>query len=200
MGERFSSALRPGLSIPGPGIGRDRIWTGLLLLFLMGALVGSVVGSFSIGSAFPLSMEDDPARELLPGSFWDALLSSAQFFLLLLLSATSFLGVVLIPGLVFFRAYLLSCSVSALFAGASFRGLWLALLLRGVPALVTIPCFLMAAARAFQGALRLARLRFGWDSGPEPSASLQWILLPLLAVCADALYSFYLLPLLLQRF
>ena len=187
------------------GVGRDGLLASpahttpaapflLLLMLIAGIAMGSIVGMFSLHGNADMELDAYAASQFLFTSYPTALLQSSRFFLVLLLAATSYLGVILIPACSFVRGYLLSCSISAMYARFSFRGLKTAFLLCGVPALVVVPCFILTACDAWSASQRLLSLRF--DRG---SFSGDWVLLrrfPLvfLAVLLDASYSFYLLP------
>ena len=171
----------------------EQVFLPLLLLFLMGVAAGCVAGLFLTpeggGTALAIFSTD-----ALPGTFWEALWGAGVFFLLLLALSTSWLGLVLVPAAVLLRGYLLSCSVSALYAAASWQGLRYAALVSGIPALVLVPCFLVAARDTADASRRLLELRMGRHGGPpKPAAPGRTIAIGGAVVCA-ALYSSYLLP------
>ena len=166
----------------------------LLWMLIAGVLVGGAVGFFSFESAPAGGLEDYIASRFLYESFPAALAGAAGGFLLLLAAATSYLGVVLVPALLFLRAYLFSCSVSGLYALFSLRGLGCALLISGIPALLIIPCFYCISCDAMDASRRLFSLRFH-ISGTAGRSCLA-LRLPVAAavVLFDAIYGYYILP------
>ena len=198
MGKLFSSGIRRAESLARP-LRNSRAAPYLILFMLFfGVVLGSVVGSFSQHRP-ELELEAYAASEFFSPSFPAALLHASRFFFLLLLGATSYLGVFVTPAVVFLRGYLLSCSVSAMYARFSFRGLGMALLLCGIPAIVIVPCFIFAACDAWSASQRLLSLRF--DLGLAVSGRLlRCVPLIAAAVLLDAVYSFHLLPLLFSLY
>lgn len=166
----------------------------LLLALLAGIAVGSAVGMFSLEGGQARELQDYVASRFPHSSFFSALLESSGGFLLLIFAATSWLGVAAVPILVFLRGYLLSCSVSAMYALYSFRGMAFALLLCGIPALLAVPCFYCAACDAFSSSRSLLRLRFDGASPRERSRLFRRIPLIATVVLFDAFYGYYLFP------
>lgn len=172
----------------------------MLILFTLGILAGSVAGLFSTGAGLPVDAEHYIFSEALPKSLPAALWDSGKYFLLLLVSCTSYLGVVAAPLTVLLRGYLLSCSISALFSAYAYRGLWYGMAISGVTAIFTMPCFLIAACDAFVLAWRLLRRRLGQDNVPQ-SVGVVWHFLMIgMLILLDACYTVYILPALLARF
>ncbi|MBR1496233.1 MAG: hypothetical protein IJ617_01225 [Oscillospiraceae bacterium] len=171
----------------------------LLVMLAAGVLAGGVVGFFSLqnGDAGPL--EDYVASRFLCASLPTALLNASGFFLLLGAAATSYLGVLALPVVVFLRGYLLSCAVSGLYALFSLRGLGCALLLRGIPGLLVIPCFYCAACAALASSRRLLSLRLG-QPGPAARGGLGCIPLSAGVVLFDAFYGYYIVPAMFSGF
>ena len=173
----------------------------LLLLFLAGALIGCAVGLY-----LPAAGPGDGAAawgflspETQPLSFPEALWNAGKFFLLLILLSTSWLGVVLTPAAALLRGYFLSCSVAALYAAGSWKGLLCALAVSGVPALFMIPCFLIACRDAFSASRRLMDLRFGRAPGAPRAPGLRRAAVIAALVALNALYSAFLLPAILAK-
>ena len=181
---------------PRRALGDSAVHGGELLLLVMlsaGILTGGIVGFFSLESASPGALEDYIASRFLYGSFPAALLGASCYFLMLAAAATSYLGVLLVPGLVFLRCYLFSCSVSGLYALFSLRGLSYALLLRGIPGLLAVPCFYCAACAALAQSRQLLSLRFGLGA-PPARGSLRCVPVSAAVVLFDAFYGYYILP------
>lgn len=157
----------------------------LLLLFLaVGAVLGAVFGLYMPERALPelrlLAVSDAASCGFLP-----ALGLSGAFAALVLFAATSYLGIVLVPVLILLRAYLLGASVAARFAADAYFGLWQALLIFGIPALLTLPPLMLLANDCVARARELLRLRFG--ARFFPSAHSRGRLHLLLAICSVVL-------------
>ena len=172
----------------------------LILLFFAGALIGCAAGLYlpagglADGAAWGLlSPETQPLS--FPGALWNA----GKFFLLLLFLSTSWLGVVLTPAAALLRGYFLSCSVAALYAAGFWKGLLCALAISGVPALFMIPCFLIACRDAFFASRRLMDLRFGRGRAAPRAPGARRAAAIAVLVVLNALYSAFLLPVLLAK-
>lgn len=176
----------------------------MLMMLILGVLAGSVVGTYFItadgfASAYA-EVGQYAASDVLPASLPSALWNSARFFLVLALAATSWLGVLLVPAAVLLRGYLLSCSVAVLYASYGWAGLRCALLVSGLPALFLAPAFLAAACDAYFASRWLLERRFGLAPAlPGRYKSGKRLIVITLLVAAEALYSFYLLPLLIAN-
>ena len=191
-------ALFPGChpascSDPGP-TERRRLHGFFLLLLFLGVLSGGVVGSFDSAGRFAV-LSDFFALSAPPVGFWPALFQSGIWLLLLLFSATALLGVFLSPFVLFARCFVFSYGVSSLFSAASFRGLFRALLLCGIPAALSLPFLLSAAEDSFLLSSEifslLARRR---RPARDRAAAAGHFLLALLAAVVSAAYSRFLLP------
>ena len=182
-------------------ISSERISAFLFFVLFAGIAAGAVVGVFSPPDALSVELEEYAASLFSFQGLPDALLVSSRFLLLLLLTATSFLGIVLVPLLLLIRGYLLSCSAAAMYALFSFRGLLWSFLLFGLPALWSIPCFFLCSCDAFRSSRQLLRLRFGYgDERTAPRGMLRHILVLALMCGLDAIYEYYMIPLLFSTF
>lgn len=175
----------------------------MLMMLMLGVLAGSVVGTYFTADGFASAYAEVgqyAASDVLPGSLPSALWDSARFFLALALAASSWLGVLLVPAAVLLRGYLLSCSVAVLYASYGWAGLRCAFLVSGLPALFLAPAFLAAACDAFFASRWLLERRFGLAPAlPGRYRSGKRLIVIVLLVAAEALYSFYLLPLLIAN-
>ena len=171
----------------------------LLLLFLTGVLIGCVAGLYLSAGEQGGGAVAWASPETQPLSFLEALWNAGKYFLLLLALSTSWLGVALTPAAALLRGYFLSCSVAALYAAGSWKGLLCAVAISGVPALFIIPCFLIACRDAFFASRLLLDLRFGRNHGAPrvPGARRAAVIAAL--VVLNALYSAFLLPPLLAK-
>ena len=128
-----------------------------------------------------------------------------RYPLLAFFTGFSFIGVILLPCLAFLFGLGLSFSTGCFTAAFGTKGLLLSCASFGLRTLVTLPCFLLAAAPAWETAFRLFALSFG--RGRRPTISIykkaMWfrfgaILGILLAgVCADLVLTPRLLQLVL---
>lgn len=166
----------------------------MLVLFTAGVVSGALVGTYASASGLPSAMEAYLSADTVPRSLLLALWNAGKYFLLLFAASTSWLGVLLAPTAVLLRGYLFSCSVSALFSAYSWDGLRSSALISGIPALLLIPCFLIAACDSFSASRRLLSLRFDRGVGVGPPAPARRAAAALMVIVIDALYSFYLLP------
>ena len=170
----------------------------LFLLFIIGSLSGCIVGLYLSPGSTNMTGQfifTDISRETV----WEALWNSSQFFLLLWILSTSWLGMLLVPGAVILRGYLLSCSVSALFSTGSWRGLLYAFFVSGIPSLLLIPLFLIAAKDSFLSSRRLLALRFGLHYGPVRRMPPSRVLLIGAMILLSTVYLCNILPAFLAR-
>ena len=171
---------------------KEFAFTLLLILFLIGVVAGCVVGLFLSAGGGGIALLADS----LPGSFWEAVWHCSQFFLLLLLLSTTWLGFLLTPFAALVRGYLFSCSISALFAAQGWNGMLHAMFASGIPALFLVPCFLISCTDAMYASGHLFSLRFGRNARLACSAVLPRILVVSALVLGCACYSYFLLPVL----
>ena len=174
----------------------------IALPLLLGVVVGCCIGTFSslpeeFASLTELLQESSGEIDGFPAS-----LRSFRLVFLSILLAFTLYGVVLIPPLSLLRGFLLGCSVAAVFQAESFRGLALCALTIGLPALLNIPAFLLAATDAFRISSRLLRLLFrNRRENALPRFLLMSHALLLAAFFAvETMYICFLLPLLLRAF
>lgn len=168
----------------------------LLILLFLGIISGSLFGLFS---------EKATATELLSfaadnwsyESVWKALLFAAKDFLLLFFSASSYLGFLIVPVLVWLKAYRFSFGVAACFAAFAERGLLYAFLAVGIPSLVVIPVFQFAATESFMRSRQMFKLRFDIPFLQEKAGRSGAVLVSLITIIIDALYAFLVVPALL---
>lgn len=172
-----------------------------IFIIILGIIAGGGVGVFSSvsgdigGDVFLYARE-----HLLPSGFGECLFLSGRFFLLAALFSTSYLGVVLLPSLVLVRGYVLSYAASVLFSAFSFKGLVCGLLIHGVPAVISVPCFLVVCCSCFESSRCLFMQRFH-ALPPIKNVAHAWpLLFALFAIVFDSIYTSCFLPDLLARF
>lgn len=172
----------------------------LSIMMLLGVVAGTLIGTYSSGAAIggdagnyfkTFSDEIDLVYSLK---------ESAQFFLMAALISTSFLGFFVIPALAAFRGYLLGFSVSALFSSFSFAGLLGAAFIFGIPAVLTLPSFLIISADSYYLSEQLFAQRFGKTRPWEKANFGRHFFLSLPFLAAAFFYDLYLLPNILLRF
>jgi len=176
---KISSAM-----LDGPGRTGSAVRSGLLTGFVLGLLFGFLVGLSSGKESF------------VPGSgiTGGALGSAWMFFLLLFIFSTSYLGLVLIPALMFVRGAVFSCSVTVLYFSLGTDGLLLALLASALPMCIFLPLYVLVGEDCFRLSRRLAQLHMGRGGYCGTFFPLRHLLLVFFAILAEAAYSAYLLP------
>lgn len=171
---------------------------GVLLLFLLGVVLGSAAGCFFVQPAEGGGL-DAAVSGLVSGSFWESSYKALFYIGLALVFSTSYLGVFLIPALALVRAYTFACSVASLGAAFGRRGLACAAAALGIPALLSVPAFLLCACAGMDGAKRLCSLRFGTAFPGVHSGFRPWQTVFIAAAAGGVLlYDYFLLPMILS--
>ena len=162
---------------------------------LIGILLGSVLGLFG-------TISSELSVDMTVAGFFPALMRAGCFLIAALLLATSFLGFALIPALSALRGFLLGCGVAAAFQTQGLRGLLLAFFSFGIPALFGLPAFLLASSDSAECSRRLLRCFSRGEVRPPASGGdiPRHILLVALLCLTEALYTAFLLPLILGAF
>lgn len=178
---KISSVLSYGRAEPA-----DRVERVLLLAFVFGVLFGFFVGVYS----GPAGLEPASAG----GS--DSLGSAWLFFALLLIFSTSYLGLVLIPLLIFVRGCIFSCSVAVLWLSMDTIGILISLLGSALPLCSLLPCYIRVGGDCFLLSRKLACLRMDGHYAGAAAFPLRHFLVLLLMIVLDSFYSSYVLPVL----
>lgn len=174
--------------------------TVILFPLFFGLISGSIFGTFTASNVFLQNI----LRFFRPGtehaSFLYSILHSFRFILCIALFSSAIFGVLLIPLLAYLRGFLLSGSVALAFQIQSFRGMAIGALSVGVPALLSFPAFLLASIDGWSFSRDLAACAVQRAPRPfEGNESMpEHLILILLLTMLDAIYSFYLLPLLMK--
>ncbi len=177
---------------------RRRLRVFFLLLLFLGVLSGGIVGSFDTAGRFAV-VSDFFAFSAPPVGFLPALFQSVIWLLLLSFSATALIGVFLSPFVLFARCFVFSFGVSSLFSAASYRGLFQAFLLCGIPAALTLPFLLSTAEDSFLLSSEIfSLLVLRRRSARSRASAAGHFLLALLSAAVSAAYSCFLLPLLIS--
>lgn len=142
-------------------IHRDRIFacSFFCFAFLAGSVLGSILG-LPFSGAEPLLdgyiFSNANATGLFIAFVW-----FIRFQFISFLMGTSFLGVTLIPLLVFLRGYILSCASATIINSYPQNGIIMALIIVGIPSILSIPCFFLISTEAFFSSRRLLRMCSG---------------------------------------
>ena len=167
----------------------------IALPLLLGLLLGSVMGLFA---SQPAGIVSSFAFDFAGGGFLYWLWIGSRFVIAALLLATTFLGFALLPGLSALYGFLFGWGVAAAFRADGFSGLLTAAVSLGIPALLSLPAFLLAASDGANCSLQLLRC-FTRGERPIPDgqgAFLRHIALIVFLCFAEALYCAFLLPIL----
>lgn len=168
----------------GVGLARNSNASGfffLSALFLLGAVVGAFVGSFSSETIVFDTQVKSTLWDFL-GLFWE----NSRFHLAAVLLSTSFLGVMLLPALSAFRGYLIGCTASAILSSYASGGFLLVVVSIGIPLLVCLPCFFVLSNDAFLHSVRLMSL---YRRSGETTRCPKLFSHCLLCLCAIALWT-----------
>jgi hypothetical protein len=176
----------------------DGAITGLVLIssfFFIGCVFGALVGTVN-----PKILTELGIPELLTisgTSIYEALALFFGFHVAALALGTSFLGLVTLPLLTTLNGFAVSCASATIISGNGSQGVVMALLIVGLPALFSVPCYFALSATAFNWSGRLARLARGDFSAAAPKKSSGlWFCLPVLA--AGFIAELFLVPYLLS--
>lgn len=195
----IAGSWRKSFFAAGGGFARSLI-SSYIFVIILGIIAGGGVGVFSSISHVGEDISLYAQEYLLPDGFGECLFSAGRFFFLAALFSTSYLGVILLPSLVLVRGYILSYAAAALFSAFSFKGLLCALLIYGVPAFISVPCFLIACCGCFESSRCLFMQKFHSLPSIKSMGHVWPLLLALFAIAFESIYSSCLLPDLLARF
>lgn len=169
----------------------------LLVCFLAGSLVGCIAGQGALSSAG--ITEQVTARAAADiRAFPGCLLRAGQYHLLVLAAATSTMGVFAIPLVSAFRGYFLSCAAAAVMVSLETHGIATALILCGVPALLSVPTLFLLELDGFELSMRLRAVSAGRSYLPRTEDVPQDLVLSVLSVILAALAECLLVPSLLS--
>ncbi len=136
----------------------------LILSFSAGCLAGSLVGSFL---KFDSSLNDFLGITTLENSSAvTVFLHFSRFHLVAFLLGSSFLGIVFLPVLSCIRGYALSCTAATIISGYPNNGIIMAVIILGIPALISLPCFFTISIDGFMSSSRIFHLVRG-NSAPR---------------------------------
>ena len=141
----------------------SRVFGVLSVVFLLGALMGCTFTVLAEESGMKelgqyLSQYFDLLkRNEVDVSFGRVFWSQGRYFLYIVLFSLSVIGVVMIPVLVGIRGFLFSFSCATCYRLFGMCGLWLSLVLFGIPAFFWYPGLLLLSTHGFFGSLELIR-------------------------------------------
>jgi hypothetical protein len=141
---------------------RQEIKTRFLLLslsFVIGALAGSYIGSFFNFDTALSDFIDFSALNSL--SYFEVFFRFIRFHLAVILLGTSFLGIAFLPALSCIRGYALSCTAATIISSYPKNGIIMALIILGIPAVLSLPCFFVMSVDGFISSGRIINLLHG---------------------------------------
>ena len=189
----FFAQKKAKLSVLRLQLNTDSVPAFSVLLLLVGVVLGSVIGTYAENPFSPefFSVSMMTVSESVSVTVWN----STKYLIILLLSATSYLGLVTIPAIILLRGYSFSCAAAAMFSSSSYRGMLYAFLVCGVPAILTLPPLMALSLDCFARSRHLLLLRFGKFGYPmRDAAYLKHFLAACLLTFAAVIYSSYILP------
>lgn len=131
----------------------------LSLSFLIGAVVGSYIGSFF---NFDSTLNDFVDLSTLKTmGYFAVFFRFIRFHLAVILLATSFLGVALLPALSLIRGYAISATAATIISSYPRNGVVMALVILGIPAVLSLPCFFIMSVDGFTSSKRITSLLNG---------------------------------------
>ena len=128
----------------------------LILSFLIGCLAGSIVGSF-FNSDSPLN-DFIGFSTLKTVNVVTVFFHFTRFHLVAFLLASSFYGIALLPVLSCIRGYALSCTAASIISCYPNNGIIMALVILGIPAIISLPCFFTISIEGFMSSSRIFHL------------------------------------------
>ena len=140
--------LRPRIGTLMPPV-RAPIPSCIAFPFLAGLAAGCVIGLFSCGPQEYLISVGLISADVCGGTFPAALWKAFRFVLIAAFFGTGILGLILIPLLSAVRAFTLACSIGVILQQRSASSIALALCSFGIPALLSLPAFFLAAGDSF---------------------------------------------------
>jgi len=136
----------------------------LILSFSAGCLAGSLIGSFfGLGSV----LNDYPdVSEINTAGALALFFNYSRFHLVALLLGTSVFGLATLPVLSCAKGYALSCTAASIISCYPDKGLVMAAVILGIPAILSLPCYFVIAIEGFLSSARIFHLLRG-NSAPK---------------------------------
>ena len=128
----------------------------LSLSFVIGSMAGSYIGSFF---NFDAALNDFVGLTALNSlNYFEVFFRFIRFHLAVVLLGSSFLGIILLPGLSCIRGYALSCTAATIISSYPKNGIIMALVILGIPAIISLPCFFIMSVDGFNCSRRIFNL------------------------------------------
>ncbi len=152
----------------------------LSLCFAAGAILGCFMGTSFTDKSF-LS-DFFPSYPNGSGEFLSRFFEFIVFSLIAVFLGSSFIGFAFLPLLAGARGYVLSCSAASVMSSCDDKGIIMALLVLGIPSLLSLPCFFAVTVDAALSSRRLRELMRGHFSPSTNKLMLHFLIsLPFLA-------------------
>ncbi len=136
----------------------------LILCFSAGCFAGSLTGSFF--GLDPVLKDFSDFSTGCSSNPISVFLSFSRFHLVAFLLGSSFLGLALLPVLSCIRGYALSCTAASIISSYPEKGVIMAAVILGIPALLSIPCFFVVSIDGYMSSVRIFHLVRG-NSAPR---------------------------------
>lgn len=177
---------------------RTRMVPDFIVLFMfLGVISGGIVGSFLdqtvSGGKFVFDCADLSFQTLFR-VFWNY----GSVFVFLLFCASSYLGFIPIPLLLFKKCYDFAFDVSSAYSSFAWDGLLKSFLSVGIPMLVSLPVLLIATKECFLASRQMFQLRFEIPFVPTRKRRFVLFLTTICVVLFDTFYTLYLIPIFLS--
>ena len=163
----------------------------LILSFLAGCLAGSLIGSLF---EFDSALNDFAGISALETTgAVSVFFRFIRFHLVAFLLGSSYFGIVLLPVLSCIRGYALSCTAATIISCYPQNGIIMAILILGIPAIISLPCFFTISIDGFSASARLFHLVRG-NSAPAKDKLYARTLFCLPFLIGGSLIEFKLVP------
>lgn len=177
----------------------NNVLYGLFVLFILGSILGAFVGVLSGEEHIQAALSPQVLQNSSTVSVWKSLWNHGKFHVLILLCASSVLGVAAVPVLTIVRGYLISCSAALFYTSYPQDGFLLVLVVLGIPGLLTIPSFFMLAVDALLSSRRLLSLSTGIPKSISPTTVMRKTVFCFFFLSVAVMLEQTLVPLLLQK-
>lgn len=154
----------------------------LFISFIAGAVLGSLAGTRQIAVSAAEHILLDGGSIYGADGFFSLLFLCSRYHLLVLLFGTSLLGVVMIPAAFALRGFVLSCTAVSIASSYPNGGVALALVILGIPSLLTVPSLFVVGSHSLGFSSRLVSLYDRRPPTPSGGSAVTDLLL-----CAGAL-------------
>lgn len=136
----------------------------LILCFSAGCFAGSLTGSFF--GLDPVLKDFCDFSTGCSSNPISVFFGFSRFHLVAFLLGSSFLGLALLPVLSCIRGYALSCTAASIISSYPEKGVIMAAVILGIPALLSIPCFFVVSIDGYMSSVRIFHLVRG-NSAPR---------------------------------